>query len=269
MKVIAEIGWNFMGDMNLAKKMIEKAQQSGADIVKFQYWDPKYLSTGDWDNDGRREIYNKAALDKHKIEFLRSECLKSNVGCLFSVFNLSGARLMKSIGEHSIKIPSHEVANYKLVQYAITNFNKIYISTGACTESELKKVVEIIKTDGCENNVCLMHCVSSYPVNETDANLKRILYLSQFGMEVGYSDHTQSVVVPALSVAYGSTVIEKHFTSDKNLPGRDNKFALNAEEFSSMVNNIRTAVSAAIDKGVDYQNIEKDTVNNYRGRWGS
>ena len=63
--------------------------------------------------------------------------------------------------------------------------------------------------------------------------------------------------------------LEKHFTSDKNLPGRDNKFALNAEEFSSMVNNIRTAVSAAIDKGVDYQNIEKDTVNNYRGRWGS
>jgi len=269
MKVIAEIGWNFMGNMNLASRMIKSAQKSGANIVKFQYWNPKYLSSGDWDHDGRREIYEKAVLNREKIELLRGMCVENNIECLFSVFNLKGGKLMKSIGEQSIKIPSHEIANYELVRYAVNNFNKVYISTGACTESELKQVVQIVEDSGNSDNVCLMHCVSSYPVDNSNANLQRIAYLAKFGMEVGYSDHTQSVLVPAVSVAYGSTVIEKHFTSDKNLPGRDNKFALNAEEFKVMIDNIHTAADAIIDRGVDYQTIEGDTVENYRGRWGA
>jgi len=268
LKIIAEIGWNFMGDMSLAERMIKSAKESGANIVKFQYWNPDNLATGAWDSDGRREIYKMAALDEQKIGLLKAACGKYGVECLFSVFSLSGAILMKDLGEMSIKIPSHEVANFDLIRYSVDNFDRIFISTGACTKSELKKVVKIIEQSGCMDKVCLMHCVSSYPVDDCDANLRRILYLSKFGMAVGYSDHTQSTVIPAMSVAFGSTVVEKHFTSDKDLPGRDNKFALNAAEFKNMVENIHTAICAMADKGVDFQDIERDTVENYRGRWG-
>lgn len=268
MEIIAELGWNFMGDMDLAKEMILNAKKSGANIVKFQYWDPNYLSKGSWDNDGRRDIYNKAALDDNKIEVLSDFCSENKIECLFSVFNLTGAKKMKLLGERSIKIPSHEIANLDLIQYSVDNFDRIYISAGACTKEELQKVVSIVKNAESEDKVCLMHCVSSYPVDDSNANLGRILYLSKFGIEVGYSDHTQSLVIPSASVMFGSTVLEKHFTSNKDLPGRDNKFALNAKEFSEMVSNVNAVMKALNDKGVDYQDIERDTVENYRGRWG-
>ena len=112
-----------------------------------------------------------------------------------------------------------------------------------------------------------MHCVSSYPCAAVSANLKRINWLRSICDEVGYSDHTASTVIPAAAVALGCTVVEKHFTTDKSLPGRDNKFALDAAEFKEMCSNIRDVESAMFDKGLDFQIIEKDTVDNYRGRW--
>ena len=112
-----------------------------------------------------------------------------------------------------------------------------------------------------------MHCVSSYPVKDENANLNRINWLKTLHDNVGYSDHTQSTLVPALAIMNGATVIEKHFTIDKDLPGRDNKFALDQNEFAAMCNNIACARQSIIDKGIEYQDIESDTVNNYRGRW--
>ena len=112
-----------------------------------------------------------------------------------------------------------------------------------------------------------MHCVSSYPVSDDRANLNRINWLSTMHSSIGYSDHTQSTIIPALAILNGALVIEKHFTIDKELPGRDNKFALDPKEFNQMCQNIQTASSSIIDKGNGYQSIEEDTVMNYRGRW--
>ena len=112
-----------------------------------------------------------------------------------------------------------------------------------------------------------MHCVSSYPVDDERSNLKRIDWLRNFNERVGLSDHTMSTLVPAVAVGYGIEVVEKHFTTDHDLPGRDNKFALEPKEFEEMVKNINTATLAIKDHGLDYQDIESDTVNNYRGRW--
>jgi N,N'-diacetyllegionaminate synthase len=267
MKIIAEIGWNHMGDMSLADEMISAASDSGANVVKFQYWNPKYLKPGEWDQDGRREIYNKACLDEKKIQSLIDASSRYNCDFLISAFGTKGAEKINMLGEKSIKIPSHETTNIKLLEYCAENFNEILFSAGACTEGEARKAIDILEKGSAKYT--LMHCVSAYPCGEDRINLKRINWLKTFNTDIGLSDHTLSTVVPALAVTFGVSVIEKHFTIDHDLPGRDNKFALEPKEFSEMVKNIEVAIKSMIDHGIDYQDIESDTVNNYRGRWES
>jgi sialic acid synthase SpsE len=266
MKIIAEIGWNFLGDLSLAKEMSKKALESGATIAKFQYWNPDTLKPGAWDKDGRREIYKKAALNRDKIQELIDYCDSISINSLFSVFTLNEARVLRDLGLMAVKIPSHEIANYELIEYCASNFSTIYLSTGASSEDEVIKSNEILSNS--EANYNLMHCVSSYPCNLENANLPRIEWLKSLHKNVGLSDHTQSTLVPALSVALGAEVIEKHFTTDNNLEGRDNKFALNAFDFKEMVDNINNAILAMDYHGNNFQDSEADTVKNYRGRWG-
>lgn len=265
---ISEIGWNFMGDLNLAKKMITDSKNAGATHVKFQYWQEKFLKEGAWDKDGRREIYMSAQLNGEKIEIIKSYCKEIGIPCFFSVFNIEDAKFIKSKEFEVIKIPSHEIANYKLIEYCFLNFNTIYLSAGACTEDELEQVSELEKKTKPKNLV-VMHCVSCYPCKIENANLPRLKYLNKLfpNRKLGLSDHTQSLIIPAIAAPLGAEVIEKHFTSDHNLPGRDNKFALLPDEFKEMVNNHKIAMSALTDKGIDFQECESDTVKNYRGRW--
>lgn len=264
-EIIAEIGWNHMGDSDLAEKMISAAKSSGADVVKFQYWDPKYLKKGAWDSDGRREIYNKAALNPQKVIELKE--ISEDIGCAFliSVFGTIGAKVIYDLGIKNIKIPSHETTNTKLIEFCSKNFEYVYFSAGASKSDDVISACNILKDGNANFN--LMHCVSSYPVRDENANLNRINWLRTLHDDVGYSDHTLSTIVPALAVINGATVIEKHFTIDKDLPGRDNKFALDHHEFNTMSRNIGIASQSIIDKGIEYQDIESDTVNNYRGRW--
>lgn len=267
-KIIAEIGWNFMGDMEIADKMIGSAKRAGANIVKFQYWNPKRLKSGAWDTDGRRQIYESAQLTKEKIDKLIDFCKKENVQFLISVFNVVDAQFIKSLGIKSIKIPSHEVANFELHRYAVEHFEEIFVSLGAGSEEEIIQATKIYKKHGEGKFVVGMHCVSSYPCPASKANLPRMHFLTEKCQRIGYSDHTSDVVTPAVAVACGAVVIEKHFTIDKNLPGRDNKFALDELEFSQMVRNIRIAEEALLSHGDGPMDIENDTMKSYRGRWG-
>ncbi len=264
-EIIAEIGWNHMGDSSIAKKMIYSAKKNGADTVKFQYWDPKHLRPGIWDTDGRREIYNKASLTEEKVLELRDEANKVGCNFLISVFGTIGANIISNLGIKNIKIPSHETTNIKLIEFCSRKFNHIYFSAGASSKEEVLDAVKILKNGSASFN--LMHCVSSYPCEDKNANLNRLNWLSSIHGSIGYSDHTQSTLVPAFAVSKGATVIEKHFTTDKSLPGRDNKFALDPIEFKQMSENIITASNSIIDRGNDYQVVEEDTVKNYRGRW--
>jgi sialic acid synthase SpsE len=265
MKIIAEIGWNHMGDMGLAKNMIDSAVESGASIVKFQYWNPDYLTSGAWDEDGRRDIYKKAALDTEKVKYLDNYVKDSGSEFLISVFGTYGAKDIASLGLRNIKIPSHETTNIKLIEFCSKNFDYIYFSAGASKEEEILTALEILKKGSADYE--LMHCVSSYPLPDNRANLSRINWLKTLTDRVGLSDHTTSTIVPAYAVPLGVTSIEKHFTTDHDLPGRDNKFALEPREFQEMVSNINLALDSIADFGLDYQDIESDTVTNYRGRW--
>lgn len=266
-KVIAEIGWNFMGDMALAERMIVSAKESGADVTKFQYWNPRKLKPGPWDHDGRLEIYKSAALDARKIEELRKVCDDNDIEFLISAFNASDAAFVRDLGVSNLKIPSHEVANIGLHEFAANSFEEVYVSLGAGTPSEVEKACSIYNSVQDLYWVG-MHCVSSYPCRLDNANLPRLTYLSNFCRNLGYSDHTSDVVTPAISVALGARVVEKHFTVDKNLPGRDNKFALDPSEFSQMVENIRNAEQSCVNHGPEPRDAERDTMISYRGRWG-
>ena len=144
-KLIAEIGWNHMGKMSLAKKMIKAAAESGADICKFQTWNVKNLKSGPWDNDGRRKIYDKAQLKNKDYKVLIQECKKNNVEFLTSVFNTADIEHLKKLKLKNIKIPSHEIYNLDLINLAIRKFNVIYISLGAAKLSEIKKIFKLTK----------------------------------------------------------------------------------------------------------------------------
>ncbi len=265
LKIIAEIGWNHLGDIGIAEKMIISAKQSGANVAKFQLWDPKHLKKGPWDTDGRREIYEKASLNLDSIDKLKNCCAQNDIEFLLSAFGTKSAKIIKEIGLSSIKIPSHETTNIKFLNFCSNNFKMIYFSSGASTKDEIIRAMEILKKNKLKVN--LMHCVSSYPCDISNVNLKRLDWLRTVHEEIGLSDHTSDTITPAFAVMKGATVLEKHFTIDNELPGRDNKFALNPLNFRKMTNEINLAYQSLIDHGVDYQDSEKDVVMNYRGRW--
>ena len=263
--LIAEIGWNHMGNMDIAEKMIKKAKEAGCDIAKFQTWKVKRLKSGEWDKDGRKEIYNNAELSEEKHYFLKKKCKENSIDFLSSAFSIEDAKLLINIGCKSIKIPSFEVANIDLLYFCKNNFDKIYLSTGTANKKEIENVHELF--NGWENQLIVMHCVSSYPCTANNINLPRILHLREFFENVGFSDHTQGIKSTISSINLNPVAIEKHFTIDKDLPGRDNKFAILPDEMKFLSDYIQVFNSSMIDHGIDYQEIETSSRNSYRGRF--
>ena len=142
--IIAEIGWNHMGNMKLAKKMIIEAKKNGADFVKFQTWSVSNLKDGSWDNDGRRRIYIKAELTKKKHEILKEFCVKKKIKFLTSVFNEKDINWLSKLSNYAIKIPSHEVYNIELIKSSLNKFKHVIISTGAAKWYEILKIQKLI-----------------------------------------------------------------------------------------------------------------------------
>ena len=125
--IIAEIGWNFLGNLKLAKKMILAAKTSNCKIVKFQLWDPKNLKPGPWDKDGRREIYQKAFLNDEKYKEIFEYCVSQGLDCFASVFNMNDFDRLKRISNKYIKIPSPEVYDFKLIEKSLNSFQTVYV----------------------------------------------------------------------------------------------------------------------------------------------
>ena len=262
-KTIAEIGWNHCGDMELAKQMISAAKESGATYAKFQSWSVERLKPGAWDEDGRREIYEKAELTKERHVELINYCNEVGIKFLSSVFSTKDAELLLSLGVTEVKIPSFESRNHKLIQYCDDNFDTIFMSTGTSTLSEIGDSVKHIKY----SDFYLLHCVSTYPCNPYMANLPRMNTLKELGFPVGYSDHIQGVESAKVAIGEGATVVEKHFTTDKNLPGRDNKFAILPYQMKELTDYIQMREEMFTSHGDDYQQSELDSRNNYEGRF--
>ena len=290
-KLIAEIGFNYIDDIGLCREMVQAAKDSGAELAKFQYFDPKYLKPGSWDTDGRREIYEKASLANGYptgLNEVRDVCRDVGIKFLCTGFSIKGmTTLMNSDKRHnsflhkSVKIPSMESRNKDLLKYTFSVFNNVFMSTGTSKFSELKENLENTcqyfptSVNGYKKKLILMHCVSSYPCEPSRANLPKINLLRELceetpgldKFEIGYSDHCEGIEVAKQSLEYGVDWIEKHFTIDKNLPGRDNKFSILPDEMSELNNYIKTREETSNFLGEDYQDIESETRKYYTGRW--
>ena len=261
--LIAEIGWNFLGNLKLARKMIDAAKNSGADFVKFQIWDPNNLKKGAWDDDGRKKIYQKAFLNKHKFQTLFNYSKKKKIKCFASIFAETELQDYLSVTNEIVKSPSHEAYNLDLIKKCVKKFKLVLISCGCLKLNELKKLIKLTKF----KNVILMHCVSSYPLVSKNCNFVKFDFLKKFSSRVGYSGHYQGIDDALFAIEKNAIIIEKHFTTNNKLPGRDNKFALLPKDFVFLSNYIKNKNDFQIDMGLDLQKCERDIFKNYRGRW--
>ena len=261
--IIAEIGWNHMGDMDLAERMIISAAQSGADICKFQTWSEGKLKGGSWDNDGRREIYKKAQLSQDDHLLLKNICEKNSVKFMTSVFNKNDLEFLSELNMDMIKVPSHEVYNLELIEATVEIFDTVLVSTGAAKWDEVKNIYKSVTS----KKLVPMHCVSTYPCPPENINLPRLEELKKINSIVGYSGHFSGIDDGIAAMCHGATIIEKHFTIDQDLPGRDNKFAILPNEMKALCDFRDNYGKMNIDLGLDLQECEMDTYENYRGRW--
>ena len=262
-KIIAEIGWNHMGDLALAKQMIQKAKDNGADYVKFQTWSVDRLKPGPWDKDGRTEIYKKAELSKDDHISLKNFSESYGIPFFSSVFSIEDAKLLSDIGVDTVKIASFESRNIELIAFCYYHFDKIYLSTGTSSIDEIRNTLRTLD----KWKFVILHCVSSYPLDYNNCNLPRIKTLREFFPNVGYSDHTSGIEGTKVSLEYNPCVIEKHFTIDNNLPGRDNKFSILPEQLKELSEYMEIKKQMNTDCGDGYLKCEQEARDIMTGRF--
>lgn len=261
--IISEIGWNFLGDLSLAKKMIESSKEAGCKHVKFQLWNPNNLVAGAWDKDGRRQIYEKAYLDKNKYCELYEYSKSLEMDCFASIFDEKSYEILKSVSQKLIKIPSVEAYDLDLIKKSLKDFEKVIVSTGALKKKELESLLQFKN----ENNFFILHCVSSYPLDYKNSNFEKFFYLKDNFKNVGYSGHAIGINDAIFALSHGAKVIEKHFTIDNNLEGRDNKFAILPKELKLICDFEKDIKNMEIKHGLDLQVNENEVYKSYRGRF--
>jgi len=255
--IIAEIGANHNGEMDLAIKMIDAAKSCGCDAVKFQSWSPDSLvAKEEYDanqqyNDSPKkhfgslkEMVTKYYLRPEQHRELKRCCDKIGIEFCSTPFCKDEADLLEELGVNFYKIASMDVNNIDLLRYVATKRKPIILSTGMSTLAEIENALKTIESVG-NHQIILLHCIAIYPPEYEDINLNNIPMLRQtFGYPIGFSDHSIGISIPLASVALGSCVIEKHFTLDKNMPGWDHEVSANSEEMRIIVEESRNIVRA-------------------------
>ncbi len=264
--IIAEAGVNHNGDMDTAKRLVDAAAEAGADAVKFQMFKADKLAAADATMaeyqkknigaaDSQQNMLSKLELGETEHIELQKYCEERGIDFLSSPFDIDSMRFLLSIGMGIIKIPSGEITNFPYLKEAAKSNKRIILSTGMCTMDEVRDAVGVLEeySDGLMATVgrlTLLHCNTQYPTPYEDVNLSAMMTLNtEFGCEVGYSDHTLGIEVPIAAVAMGATVIEKHFTLDRSMEGPDHKASLEPDELKAMVSSIRH-IEAALGDGI-------------------
>jgi N-acetylneuraminate synthase len=256
-KIIAEIGVNHNADMDLAYRMISEAANSGADIIKFQTAVPELVQTKNAKmaeyqvkNTGNKlsqlEMAKKIHFSIDKFALLKNEVERHGKVFMSTAFDMKSLGLLQSMGETEFKIPSGEITNLPYLRFIGSVAEKVIMSTGMATWSEVKDAIKVLSRCGVDkNNIIILQCNTEYPTPFNDVNLNAMVRMGeQLGVKYGYSDHTLGIEVAIAAVAMGAVLIEKHFTIDKKLPGPDQKVSLEPEEFKKMVDGIRNIESA-------------------------
>lgn len=246
--IIAEAGVNHNGKMQLAKKLIDVASKAGADYVKFQTYDVDYLilkntKTANYQKKNlKKDLSQYSMLKKYQLssndhKILIKYSKKKNIKFLSTAFDEKSLELLSKYKLDYIKIPSGEITNYPFLKKISKLKKKILLSTGMSSIEEIKDALKVLKRK--KKDITIMHCTSDYPANLKDLNLNFIHELRKFGYQVGYSDHSSSVITPSVAVGLGCKVVEKHFTLSKNLVGPDHKASLEPHDLYKMISYIR------------------------------
>lgn len=246
--VVAEIGVNHDGDTHRAVELVHAAASAGADAIKLQLFDPRFLLS----NQSRLAVYQEtsatdvfAMLDGLKLDLddmlaVRAAARKSSVAFFVTPFSLENFDALKQLDVDAVKIASPDAVNRPLLELTASLGRPMIVSTGTTELRELEFAAELIR----DRPACLMQCISSYPTPTGDAGLGAIAILSRrFALPVGYSDHTTERITGALAVAAGACVIEKHFTYDPKAPGPDHAASFDARDFADYVRLIRQAAA--------------------------
>lgn len=252
--IIAEAGVNHNGDINLAKRLIDVAAEAGVDYVKFQTFKAEKLVSknaikaeyqklnmiGDSDT-SQYNMLKKLELSQDAHFELIRYCNQKDVKFLSSGFDEESLTFLHELGIKIFKAPSGELTNLPYLKHMASLAEKIILSTGMATLQEIREAVEILRNEGfSRENLTVLHCNTEYPTPFEDVNLLAMKTIhEELGVAVGYSDHTAGIEVPIAAVALGATVIEKHFTLDKNMVGPDHKASLDPLELKEMVRCIR------------------------------
>ena len=258
--IIAEAGVNHNGNFELAKQLVDKAVEGGADIVKFQtckaenvisrYADKaEYQKVTTGEADSQLEMVRKLMLTYEEYGKLKEYCDERGIEFLSTAFDLPSVDYLHSIGMRRWKIPSGEITNLPLLIKIAKLGEPIIMSTGMSELSEVADAIKVLKENGA-GEITILHCTTEYPAPYEDVNLKAIDSMKEtFDLPVGYSDHTKGLEIPVAAVARGACVIEKHFTLDRNMEGPDHKASIEPDELKQMVDMIRH-VEVAIGDGV-------------------
>ena len=260
--IIAEAGVNHNADLDMAHRLIDAAVDSGADAIKFQTAIPNLVAT----NLAQKAIYQNKTSDAgesqlemiRRIHFpldaydgLKLRCESKGIIFLSSAFDLVSLAYLEKLGLPYHKVPSGEITNLPYLREIGRYGRPVILSTGMATMEEIKASIASLEEGGLpRKQITVLHCTTEYPTPMGEVNLRAMQSIqSTFSIAVGYSDHTQGIEVAIAAVAMGATVIEKHFTLDRKLPGPDHKASLEPKELTAMVAAIRN-IETALGDGI-------------------
>ena len=260
--VIAEAGVNHNGDLKLAEKLVDAAAAAGADLVKFQTFEATKVASASADKAAyqtRNTGDAGTARDNSQLAMLRElelstadhthlidHCRDRGIGFFSTGFDLDSLDYLAGLGFERFKVPSGEITNLPYLRRLASFERDVILSTGMASLGEIEAAIDAIEAAGLpRRRITVLHCTTEYPAPIADVNLRAMQTIGQaFGVPVGYSDHTEGIEVALAAVALGATVIEKHFTMDRGLPGPDHAASLEPAELAAMVRGIRKIETA-------------------------
>ena len=258
--IIAEAGVNHNGDIEIAKQLIKKAADAGADYIKFQTFiteenitisSPKadYQIKNTQNNESQFEMVKKLELSEKDHLVLLNECKKRGIKFFSTAFDLPSLKLILKFNPEYIKIPSGEITNLPFIREIAKYKKKIILSTGMSNMEEIRDALNVLE-NGSATEILILHCTTEYPAPISEVNLKAMKSIQkEFDKRVGYSDHTLGIEVPIAAVAMGASVIEKHFTLDRSMKGPDHAASLEPKELKIMIDSIRN-IEKAMGNGI-------------------
>ena len=257
--VIGEIGVNHNGSQDILFRLIDEGAKAGLDVVKLQRFNSaleisEHAALADYQvAAGMQESQLKMARELELPDELLVKafeyCRKKKIGFLCTAFEHESVDFLARMGCKSIKVPSPEISNRPLLQHMARRFESLLVSTGASYLDEVGLALRWMRESGAgDREYALMHCTSQYPAPMEQCNLKAIATMrTAFGLPVGYSDHTEGIVAAIVSAGLGASMIEKHYTLDRSMPGPDHQASVDIPQLTALINSVRAASSSLGD----------------------